>query len=160
TPAIGQAQAAGSDGMLVQYLGLDDVKCFQPGTTIDLRAGRESPHKWVVVYGDNGLGKSTLLRALGIALTGQPALNVLLPSAQGWPRSKSAAALIQVSITKGPGDKSPGASRQRVINLFWNLFGASSVQHLGEVYPAYSIHIVDRFEDRSRNPDARRLHAD
>src|SRR4051794_35367132 len=78
---VGFQKEAIGGRMLVRRLRIFNVKCFANETAIDLVAGRESPHKWVVVYGDNGLGKRTLLRALGIALTGQPALNTLFPSA-------------------------------------------------------------------------------
>jgi len=54
--------------MLVRVLRLDKVKCFPAGTDIDLCVGKDSPHKWVVIYGDNGLGKSTLLKAFGAEL--------------------------------------------------------------------------------------------
>src|SRR5580704_5972536 len=130
--------------MLVESLRLNDVKCFPDGTLIELTMGKSSPHKWIVVYGDNGLGKSTLLRVLGMALTGQPALNMLLPSAEGWVREGTTGGLIQVAMQKGPGDKSPGGRRQRAIHVGWSLVGASPEHDGVEVYPAHSIYIVDR----------------
>ncbi len=68
--------------MLVKGIDLDCIKCFAQATSVDFCTDRATPHKWVVIYGDNGLGKSTLLRAIGMALTGQPALNSLLPNAE------------------------------------------------------------------------------
>jgi energy-coupling factor transporter ATP-binding protein EcfA2 len=135
--------------MLVEYIGLDNIKCFQARTAIDLAAGRSSPHKWVVVYGDNGLGKSTLLKTLGIALTGQPALNLLLPTAEGWVRGNNKAALIQVRAQKGPGDKSPGSARRRSISLDWGLIGASPLHRSAKIFPEHSISLAEHSREFS-----------
>src|SRR5690349_10864092 len=64
-----------SGGVALRVKLLVRETALEASTGIDLSLGKDSPHKWVVIYGDNGLGKSTLLRALGLALTGQPALN-------------------------------------------------------------------------------------
>src|SRR5690242_1005593 len=109
--------------MLVRQISLDDVKCFPAGTDIDLCVERDNPHKWVVIYGDNGLGKSTLLKAFGVGLTGQPALNALLPTAEGWVRGNHPTAQIHVIFQKGPGDTSTGYPRARPFQLNWLLVG-------------------------------------
>ncbi len=125
--------------MLLRRLQLDNVKCFARGTEIDFTLGRDSPHKWVVIYGDNGLGKSTLLKAIGIALTGQPALNALLPSAEGWVRGTQRRASVAATISKGPGDTSVGYPRQRPAQLKWTLVGRRATKIGGEPRPAGSI---------------------
>lgn len=130
--------------MLVQRLVINDIKCFAKGTRVDLLAGRESPHKWVVIYGDNGLGKSTLLRALGIALTGQPALNTLFPSAEGWVQGRAQNAVIGLFIQKGPGDKSSGAPRTRAIRLGLMLVGSRIHKDYWGIHPAHSVYSLER----------------
>ena len=114
---------AKASSMLVEHLYLDGIKCFAPRTKIDFDAGKAAPHRWVVIYGNNGLGKSTLLRAIGMALTGQPALNALLPNADGWVHEKQREAIVKVGVTKGVGDRSPGAPRVRTLTLMWSLIG-------------------------------------
>jgi energy-coupling factor transporter ATP-binding protein EcfA2 len=129
--------------MLVQYVGLTDIKCFAPSTAIHLGANRSTPHKWVVIYGDNGLGKSTLLRSIGMALTGQPALNALLPNAEGWVRGKRPFAIISVSFTKGEGDKSAGAPRASTLFCSWRLAGSRAFKEGQLLNPAHSISLIE-----------------
>jgi predicted ATP-binding protein involved in virulence len=131
--------------MLVRKISLTDVKCFTDLTTIDLTKDNGSPHKWVVLYGDNGLGKSTLLKAFGVALTGQPGLNALLPSADGWVRSGHSEAGIVVTFQQGPHDKSVGHPRSQAITLAWLLAGDHSVNVEDEIFPAYSIGLFEQY---------------
>ncbi len=129
--------------MFLRQLELNNVKCFAKGTSIDFCVGKDEPHRWVVVYGDNGLGKSTLLKAIGIALTGKPALNRLLPSAEGWVRGNAPMATIHATFTKGPGDVSKGFPRQRPIGITWNLVGSRAKRLSGNIAPAGSIELDD-----------------
>lgn len=130
--------------MLIGFINLDNVKCFGPKIKLDLCVGKQTPHKWVVIYGDNGLGKSTLLKAFGIALTGQPALNALLPSAEGWGAHRKPRAMLHVFATKGSGDKSPGYPRARGINVVWELIGYRHAKNAdGEISPAHSIALLE-----------------
>lgn len=127
--------------MLLRSIELENIKCFAGKVHIDLTTGRDEPrpHKWVVIYGDNGLGKSTLLKALGLSVTGQPALNPLLPSADGWVRRKSRYGAVRVHATKGPNDTSVGFPRQRPISLTWYLVGDRSTRIEDETLPAHEI---------------------
>ncbi len=119
--------------MLLRTLVLDNVKCFAKGTTVDFTAGKqkgEPPHRWAVIYGDNGLGKSTLLRSIAIALTGEPAINHLLPTAEGWVRGSSKTAQVKVEFSrndaaKGEGDVITG-QRKRPLTVSWTLVGRRS----------------------------------
>ncbi len=133
--------------MLIQDLLLAGIKCFAPEINIDLMAGRESPHKWVVIYGGNGLGKSTLLRAFGIALTGQPALNALFSSTEGWVRAPGPQAGIFVTIQKATVDKSPGAPRARPIRLGVGLVGPHYIEDSTGVHPAHSVFPHEHWQD-------------
>lgn len=116
--------------MLLRHLKLTNVKCFAPNTTIDFTVGKEpdeKPHRWVVVYGDNGLGKSTLLRSIAVALTGQPAMNHLLPSAEGWVRGRHKTAEISAEFTRndaraGEGDVMTGP-RKKPFDISWTIVG-------------------------------------
>ena len=135
--------------MLITGLLLDNIKCFAEATDIDLIGDRERPHKWVVIYGDNGLGKSTLLRSFGIILTGQPALNTLFPSAEGWVFGTAKTAIVSVIITKGTGDRSTGAPRTRTIGLGMILTGTHLFEDVQGIHPAHSLYLLDRYKNRT-----------
>lgn len=47
-------------------LELENVRCFGEKATLDLSDGQGNWKKWTVVLGDNGTGKTTLLKILGI----------------------------------------------------------------------------------------------
>lgn len=134
--------------MLIRDLNLNDVKCFPKDSRIDLAAGKTSPHKWIVVYGENGLGKSTLLRALALALLGQPALNMLSPTAKGWVREDKHIGAVSVRVFKGPEDKARGGARQRPIYVTWGLVGATPWHDGRNIHPAQSIFMAERYEKR------------
>ena len=55
--------------MHVQRLNIENIRSIQQ-LDIDLR-GEENPAGWHVLLGDNGAGKSTVVRALALALMGQ-----------------------------------------------------------------------------------------
>lgn len=135
--------------MLLDYTRLENIKCFATPTHINFCKQGSAPHKWVVIYGDNGLGKSTLLRALGMALTGQPALNTLLPSAEGWVRGRQGA-IIQVGVKKSASDKSPGAPRTRMFHFVWQLIGERPLKEGPLVYPAHTINLIEKHGDLPR----------
>lgn len=131
--------------MLLRKLRLDNVKCFAKGTTIDFMTGKEPtdiPHRWVVVYGTNGLGKTTLLRSIGVALTGQPALSYLLPSADGWVRGNQKSAKIDIEFSrndaKGTGDVIQG-QRKKPIEVSWTLVGPRATTIDGRKHGAGSV---------------------
>lgn len=68
--------------MWVEELSFENIKCFE-----DLRirfSESEEPYKWVTLLGENGVGKSTLLQALGLLLAGPEAANQLLTKPVGW----------------------------------------------------------------------------
>src|SRR2546423_14898289 len=43
-------------------LTVENVRCFGPEQTLDLSNGRGRPVQWTIILGDNGVGKTTLLR--------------------------------------------------------------------------------------------------
>jgi len=146
--------------MLVREISLKDVKCFPDDTTIGLSKDDGAPHKWVVIYGGNGLGKSTLLKAFGVALTGQPGLNALLPSVDGWVRSGRTEAGIVVTFQQGPHDKSVGHPRSQEITLMWIFAGDHPANLDGKVFPAHSIGLCEQYHktaQRGLRTDSKKL---
>jgi len=41
-----------------------DVRCFGDKQTLDLSEGKGKPARWTIILGDNGVGKTTLLKCL------------------------------------------------------------------------------------------------
>ncbi|MFL6208447.1 MAG: AAA family ATPase [Pyrinomonadaceae bacterium] len=52
-------------------LKVENVRCFGREQTLDLSDGKGRPRQWAIILGDNGVGKTTLLRVLA-ALTPWP----------------------------------------------------------------------------------------
>lgn len=111
--------------MLLRRLELENVRCFSSHAVVDFTHRREGgePHKWIVVFGENGTGKSTLLRAIALALTGQPALNYLVPSAGSMVRDGEQYAQITVELKSGEADFCGGLPRDRPFRLTWVIVG-------------------------------------
>lgn len=136
--------------MLLRKLELDNVKCFAKGTIVDFTTGKEKdepPHRWVVVYGDNGLGKSTLLRSIAIALAGEPAINHLLPTADGWVRGTQTTASIRVEISRNDSGKGEGdiitGQRKKPLSIGWTLVGRRSTSIDGNKVPSGAVRLVN-----------------
>jgi energy-coupling factor transporter ATP-binding protein EcfA2 len=70
--------------MYLRKIALKNIKCFA-NFQLDFTSG-DKARKWTVLLGRNGLGKSTLLQAIGVALAGPSAMRELLPVAEGWVR--------------------------------------------------------------------------
>ncbi|CAN91588.1 hypothetical protein predicted by Glimmer/Critica [Sorangium cellulosum So ce56] len=54
----------GARGVYFLSLTLENVRCFGPAQTLDLSNGEGKPRQWTVILGNNGVGKTTLLKAL------------------------------------------------------------------------------------------------
>lgn len=68
--------------MYLRKITIKNIKCFST-LEIDFTANDE-PRLWTAILGRNGLGKSTLLQAIGAVLAGPWAVRELLPVAEGW----------------------------------------------------------------------------
>ncbi len=49
-------------------LSLENVRCFREKQTLDLSDGKGGPARWTILLGNNGTGKTTVLRALVVLL--------------------------------------------------------------------------------------------
>ena len=79
--------------MYLQEITLRNIKCFENlKHSTSVRSEHIIPtmwvpfHLWTTLFGMNGLGKSTLLQAIGIVLAGQSAVKELMGIAEGWVR--------------------------------------------------------------------------
>ena len=121
--------------MWVEELHLENIKCFEKLT---LRCGDKSgPFKWITLLGENGVGKSTVLQALGLLLAGPEGANQLLTKPLGWLRDESRQGKLSAKIYKAESDPGEyGATKKRAV---FNLPTLAPSQRLSDaVRPAWS----------------------
>lgn len=53
---------------------------------LNFMKNKDEVNKWTTLFGHNGLGKSTLLQAIGVTLAGPSAIRELVPVAENWVR--------------------------------------------------------------------------
>jgi predicted ATP-dependent endonuclease of OLD family len=88
--------------MYLSKITIRNIKCFQD-IELDFEEDGEV-RLWNVIIGENATGKTTLLRAIAIALMGQKAASVLLPRPVGWVRRPALQGNIEATIVPGIGD--------------------------------------------------------
>jgi energy-coupling factor transporter ATP-binding protein EcfA2 len=93
---------------------VENVRCFGPAQTLQLSGARAQPYAWTVIFGDNGVGKTTLLQSVcGIASTLQDRKEV--PSFiryNWWPKRRpSKAAVVSADVLLRPREIAPFSVR-------------------------------------------------
>jgi len=88
--------------MYLKKVALRNIKCFAD-FELDFAPGG-NPRLWTAILGHNGLGKSTLLQAIGVALAGPGAIRELLPVAEGWVSRGSVHGEIEAELLWTEGD--------------------------------------------------------
>lgn len=95
--------------MYLQEITLRNIKCFEH-LTLDFSETIHHPRdvgairRWTTLFGMNGLGKSTLLQAMGIVLAGPSAVKELMPVADGWVRKGCGYGEIEAKLLWTEGD--------------------------------------------------------
>jgi predicted ATPase len=95
--------------MYLQEITLRNIKCFENLTldfaqTLHLPSDAATVRRWTTLFGMNGLGKSTLLQAMGIVLAGPSAVKDLLSVADGWVRKGCDYGEIEAKLLWTEGD--------------------------------------------------------
>ncbi len=88
--------------MYLKKIALKNIKCFAD-LTLDFTLDT-SVRPWTALLGQNGMGKSTLLQAIGITLAGPTTVRELLPVAEGWVRRGEPYGEIEVELLWTEGD--------------------------------------------------------
>ncbi len=90
--------------MYIDKVSLKNIRGFE-SLEFDLNRGDGSYAGWTVFTGDNGAGKSSLLKAIAVALTGRDVARSLQPSFHRWIRENSSGdeASIELSIVPQKG---------------------------------------------------------
>lgn len=71
---------------------------------LDFGCGQDT-RRWTVLLGENGCGKSTVLKAIGLVLAGSDALSELLVEVDEWIRNGEKVAKIRAEISTASGEK-------------------------------------------------------
>ncbi len=86
--------------MYITKITLDNVRCFEH-VEFDLSSGRDV-QKWGVILGDNGFGKTTILRSIAMGLCDETGAAGLLQDTYGeWVRWGEKKATIKIDLLEG-----------------------------------------------------------
>lgn len=71
--------------MFLKRIDLANVRCFR-ALSLPLEVPTGGSRRWTLLLGENGVGKSTLMRAIGLVLAGSAALAELIGEPDSWVR--------------------------------------------------------------------------
>ncbi len=92
--------------MFLQKLVLENVRSIEH-LEISFLNDEDSIRKWTFILGENGCGKSTILRAIALLLAGSEALPELLGNPDSWIRNGKNECLIHADLVNKEGKVSP-----------------------------------------------------
>lgn len=72
--------------MYLVKIALQDVRSIE-SLNLDFRTATEDTRRWTLLLGENGCGKSSVLRAMALLLAGSEALPELLGDPDAWIRN-------------------------------------------------------------------------
>jgi hypothetical protein len=102
--------------MYIRRVRLENLKGFRDlDFTFENKSGELQG--WCVITGDNGSGKTALLKSIVMAIMGPEYVRVLQPRLSGWIRKGAAAALISVELLAHDEDKF--TKGRRPAQTFW-----------------------------------------
>lgn len=95
--------------MYIDRIQLQNIRGFRE---LDFSLARPDGNYagWTVFTGDNGSGKSSLLKAIAVALAGKDSARALQPSFQGWLYSGEKAGSVQLEVVRVPRDDKVAAA--------------------------------------------------
>lgn len=90
--------------MFLKKLSLRDIRCFREAD-LSFDEPQAGNRKWTVLLGENGSGKSTVLKATALALAGSDALAELTVDPDFWIRSGADSGSIKLAIETAEGEE-------------------------------------------------------
>ncbi len=103
--------------MYIDKIHLRNIRGFTD-LDFDLKRPDGSHAGWSVFTGDNGSGKSSLLKAVAVGLVGRDTARALQPSFHRWIRSGAKNASIQVDVVRTKGDDNLADSGKAPASIF------------------------------------------
>ncbi len=110
--------------MWLKKVELENIKCFENIELIftpNPGSRKARPYRWITLLGENGVGKSTVLQAIGLLLAGPEAAKELLSRPTGWVRDLSIPGKLTAQICQ---DESDAYSRDSGTMIWKNLIYA------------------------------------
>lgn len=89
--------------MFLKRLVLENVRSI-PSLDLTFLQPDGRPRQWTLVLGENGTGKSTILRSVALALAGSDALPVLMANSDDWIRRGANHAKIHLELLNAEGE--------------------------------------------------------
>jgi AAA domain, putative AbiEii toxin, Type IV TA system/AAA domain len=93
--------------MWIKIIKLLNIRCFDD-IVIDFNDKTGNPQKFTLILGENGAGKSTILKAIAITLTGPHIIPILIPDGRQWVREGKNFGSITATIMKSSDDPDIG----------------------------------------------------
>jgi predicted ATP-binding protein involved in virulence len=84
--------------MFLKFLRLENIRCIEH-LELPLTATNDKPRQWTILLGENGAGKSTVLRSIALVLAGSEALAELIRDTDSWIRHGQSSAEIRAVLT-------------------------------------------------------------
>jgi predicted ATPase len=101
--------------MWVEEISLDNIKCFDKQS---IRTGStKQPYPWVTFLGENGTGKSTVLQALGLMLSGAGSASKLL-TPYAWLKDENKIGKLSLKLHQGDHDPGDFVLKNKKIKKF------------------------------------------
>ncbi len=92
--------------MWLKSARLKNIKCFEDIELIFTHkqnaTSNAKPHHWITILGENGVGKTTVLQAIGLLLAGPEAAKEMLPRPAGWVRDPAVRSVRHMHIDRPP----------------------------------------------------------
>lgn len=85
---------------LIERIEIENFKCIQD-LAIDIPSGLEGDAPWLILLGENGLGKSSILQAIGLALIGEKYRGELPVRASDVLRNEQQSGSVRIFFTGG-----------------------------------------------------------
>jgi hypothetical protein len=132
--------------MRVESITIKNIKCFKEqeiSFKIDqkVRSDRAKSYSWITLLGENGVGKSTILQALGLLLAGPEAAKELLPRPTGWVRDPKLLGKLTAIFHKEDGDIGifGEGKQQKIFSLSYFVTGSIAVEVGKQTYTEPSL---------------------
>ncbi|MDC3956441.1 AAA family ATPase [Polyangium jinanense] len=115
--------------MHIRKIQIENIRCFgagERGVHLDLSRPDGSLAGWTVFAGRNGTGKTTLLQAIALCLTGPSEARQLLPSFSTWLRGGAREGKVDIEFEfddASLGEILPGSGGRFEAALFWERNG-------------------------------------
>lgn len=90
--------------MFLKRIALKNFKCLE-NIELSLGCNDGTNRKWTLVLGENGTGKSNLLKAIALVMAGSNALGELLGAADDWIRYGKSSCTIDATVATKKGEE-------------------------------------------------------